>query len=177
MAGGGTTLDVCKSMGRRCLAYDLTPVRPDIRQHDVNGGFPLEAYGCDLVFCDPPYHTMLARRYASDGIDTEPFAHWRAFLESLARACSSALRGGGCVALLLANQTEKDLPAAHGYLDHAFYGYEALVRAGFLPVRRVSCPMEGAYLPQQIRRARADGRMLGQVRDLLIMRKPEGAAT
>ena len=25
MAGGGTTLDVCQSMGRRCLAYDLPP--------------------------------------------------------------------------------------------------------------------------------------------------------
>ena len=32
--------------------------------------------------------------------------------------------------------------------------------------------MDGAYLPQHVRRARADGRMLGQVRDLLVMRKP-----
>ena len=30
MAGGGTTLDVCQSMGRRCLAYDIQPVRPEI---------------------------------------------------------------------------------------------------------------------------------------------------
>jgi hypothetical protein len=32
--------------------------------------------------------------------------------------------------------------------------------------------MNGAYLPQHIRRARVEGRLLGQVRDLLIMRKP-----
>lgn len=32
--------------------------------------------------------------------------------------------------------------------------------------------MEGAYTPQQVRRARQDGRLLGQVRDLLIVRKP-----
>jgi ParB family transcriptional regulator, chromosome partitioning protein len=83
------------------------------------------------------------------------------------------IRPGGYVALLLANQTEKDLPAGHGYLDHAFLGYGALVAAGFLPERRVSCPMDGAYLPQHVKRARAEGRMLGQVRDLLIMRKPE----
>ena len=44
--------------------------------------------------------------------------------------------------------------------------------AGFVPERRVSCPMDGAYLPQQVQRARAEGRMLGQVRDLIIMRKP-----
>ena len=30
MAGGGTTLDVCQSMGRRCLAYDIQPARPEI---------------------------------------------------------------------------------------------------------------------------------------------------
>ena len=32
MAGGGTTLDVCQSMGRRCLAYDLEPTRPEIQR-------------------------------------------------------------------------------------------------------------------------------------------------
>ena len=45
-------------------------------------------------------------------------------------------------------------------------------RAGFLPERRISCPMDGAYLPQHVRRARTEGRLLGQVRDLLVMRKP-----
>ena len=60
----------------------------------------------------------------------------------------------------------------YGYLDHAFYGYNALVAAGFLPERRVSCPMDGAYRPQDVQRSRANGRMLGQVRDLIIVRKP-----
>jgi ParB family transcriptional regulator, chromosome partitioning protein len=174
MAGGGTTLDVCASMGRRCLAYDLHPVRPEIDQHDVKTGFPPEASGCDLIFCDPPYHTMLARRYGEGGVDAVPLTSWTAFLEQLARSAAATLRPGGFVALLLANQTEKDLPAGWGYLDHAFLGYQALAKAGFVPERRISCPMDGAYLPQHVRRARADGRMLGQVRDLLVMRKPLG---
>jgi hypothetical protein len=173
MAGGGTTLDVCISMGRNCLAYDLHPVRLEILQNDVNNGLPSEASGCDLVFCDPPYHTMLARRYGADGVANAPLAAWVAFLQRLARSCFVALRPGGYVALLLANQTEKDLPAGHGYIDHVFLGYSALLAAGFLPERRVSCPMDGAYLPQHVKRARVEGRMLGQVRDLLIMRKPE----
>ena len=172
MAGGGTTLDVCQSMGRRCLAYDLAPVRPDIQPHDVRNGFPLEARGCNLIFCDPPYHTMLAGRYAEGGLADVPHSAWADFLNSLARSAFQTLVPGGYVALLLANQTEKDLPAGHGYLDHAFLGYQALCAAGFLPVRRISCPMDGAYLPQHVRTARADGRMLGQVRDLLVMRKP-----
>jgi hypothetical protein len=171
MAGGGTTLDVCQSMGRRCLAYDLHPARPEIERHDIRHGFPSAADGCDLIFCDPPYHTMLARHYPSDGVAAAPLTEWVAFLHQLARGAFTALRDGGCLALLLAAQTEKDLPRGFGYLDHAFLGYSAGVRAGFFPERRISCPMGGAYLPQHVRLARREGRLLGQVRDLLVLRK------
>ncbi len=125
-----------------------------------------------MIFCDPPYHTMLARRYAEDCVADVPLTEWVDFLDALARDAYAAIRPGGRIALLLANQTEKDLPAAVGYLDHAFLGYQSIVRAGFLPERRISCPMDGSYLPQDVRRARLDGRMLGQVRDLIVARKP-----
>jgi len=173
MAGGGTTLDVCQSMGRRCLAYDLEPVRPEIKAHDSRNPFPPETSGCDLIFCDPPYHTMLARRYAENSAADVPLTSWIVFLEALTKNAYAALRQGGRIALLLANQTEKDLPAGYGYLDHAFLGYNALIKAGFLPERRISCPMDGSYLPQHVRQARLEGRLLGQVRDLLIARKPK----
>jgi hypothetical protein len=115
---------------------------------------------------------MLARRYGEGGVDAIPLASWVRFLEQLAHSALATLRPGGFIALLLANQTEKDLPAGWGYLDHTYFGYNALIAAGFLPERRISCPMDGAYLPQHVRRARDEGRMLGQVRDLLVMRKP-----
>ena len=137
MAGGGTTLDVCQSMGRRCLAYDLHPTRPEIQPHDIRLGFPPVAIGCDLIFCDPPYHTMLARHYACDSIAVAPLTGWIAFLHELARHAFATLRPGGYLALLLAAQTEKDLPAGFGYLDHAFLGYAA-ARA------RASCPSGGS---------------------------------
>jgi hypothetical protein len=172
MSGGGTTLDVCHSMGRRCLAYDLDPARPDIRKLDVRQGLPPEAHGCDLLFCDPPYHTMLARRFATEGVEHAPLSEWLDFLRALATHAFAALRPGGLIALLLACQTEKDLPAGIGYIDHAFHGYAALTAAGFVPERRVSCPMSGSYLPQDVIRARREGRLLGQVRDLVVMRRP-----
>jgi ParB family chromosome partitioning protein len=172
MAGGGTTLDVCASMGRRCLSYDLQPSRPDIQTHDICDGFPNEAAGCDLIFCDPPYHTMLAQHYVEEGIAGAPLSEWVLFLEKLTHQAFKILRPGGYLTLLLASQTEKDLPRGFGYLDHAFLGFAATLRAGFLPVRRISCPMNGAYLPQHVQRARRDGHMLGQVRDLLVLRKP-----
>jgi ParB-like chromosome segregation protein Spo0J len=172
MAGGGTTLDVSLSMGRQCLEYDLHPARPEIRRHDIRHGFPVAALGCDLIFCDPPYHTMLAARYPPDSIASAPLTDWIAFLNNLARQALDTLRTGGYLAILLATQTEKDLPTGFGYLDHAFFGYVAAFRAGFLPERRISCPMDGTYLPQHVRRARHEGRLLGQVRDLIVMRKP-----
>ena len=107
-----------------------------------------------------------------DSIATAPLSEWIAFLHQLLRHAFETIRPGGYLALLLAAQTEKDLPAGFGYLDHAFYGYMAALQAGFFPERRVSCPMDGAYLPQHIRRARTEGRLLGQVRDLLVVRKP-----
>lgn len=171
MAGGGTTVDVCQSMGRRCLAYDVHPGRPDIQCHDIRQGFPQEAFGCNLVFCDPPYHTMLARRYLGNGVENSPLPDWVSFLHDLASHAYSALQPNGHFALLLASQTEKDLPPDVGYLDHTVLGYLACVRAGFFPQRRISCPMDGNYLPQQVRRARTEKRLLGQVRDLLVMRK------
>jgi hypothetical protein len=71
MAGGGTTLDVCTSMGRRCLRTTSTgaSLNPGSRRKN---GFPLAAHGCDLIFCDPPYHTMLARSTTPRGSPTPP---------------------------------------------------------------------------------------------------------
>lgn len=172
MAGGGTTLDVALSMDRRCLAYDIDPTRPEILPLDIRRGFPPEARNCRLVFCDPPYHTMLARKYHKAGVASASLDDWTAFLHQLARDAFATLQPGGHFALLLATQTEKDLPRGFGYLDHVFLGYRAGADAGFLPERRISCPMSGNYLPQQVRLARVEGRLLGQVRDLLILRKP-----
>ena len=69
-----------------------------------------------------------------------PLPKWVAFLHDLARNAFATLKPGGCLALLLAAQTEKDLPAGFGYLDHAFFGYIASLRAGFFPERRMIAP-------------------------------------
>ena len=115
---------------------------------------------------------MLAHSYSTDGIASAPLSQWIAFLHKFTQHAFMMIRPGGYLALLLAPQTEKDLPSGYGYLDHTLLGYLAATRAGFLPERRISCPMSTGYLPQQIRQARTEGRLLGQVRDLLIFRKP-----
>ena len=119
---------------------------------------------------------MLARQYAAESVALAPLAGWVDFLKSFTRMAFDILRPGGHLALLLANQTEKDLPAGHGYLDHAFVGYQAILDAGFLPQRRISCPMAVPTCPSTSSAPARDGRMLGQVRDLLVARKPLDAA-
>lgn len=54
MAGGGTTLDVARDLGRRCLCYDIEPPRKDVFRADARH-LPLESEKADFVFVDPPY--------------------------------------------------------------------------------------------------------------------------
>lgn len=61
--GGGTTLDVARSLKRRALGYDLQPQRPDIFRADARK-LPLEDGKVDFVFMDPPYSTHL--EYSGD---------------------------------------------------------------------------------------------------------------
>ncbi len=56
--GGGTTLDVARSLERRALGYDLNPIRDDIFRADARK-LPLEDSKADFVFMDPPYSTHI----------------------------------------------------------------------------------------------------------------------
>ena len=58
MCGSGTTIDVCKDLGRQGVGYDLVPHREDIEQADARR-LPLEDESADFVFIDPPYSTHI----------------------------------------------------------------------------------------------------------------------
>jgi len=54
--GGGTTLDVAASLGRRAEGFDLAPAREDVQAADARE-LPLDDGAADFVFMDPPYST------------------------------------------------------------------------------------------------------------------------
>ncbi len=54
MAGSGTTIDVCTEEARNCIAYDISPTRPDIIQNDARK-IPLATASVDMIFIDSPY--------------------------------------------------------------------------------------------------------------------------
>jgi DNA modification methylase len=56
--GGGTTLDVARSLGRRARGFDVAPHRDDIERADARA-LPLAAGEADFFFLDPPYSTHL----------------------------------------------------------------------------------------------------------------------
>jgi len=59
MAGSGTTLDVCKEEGRRCIAYDIVPASPSVIPNDARK-IPLSDESVDMVFIDSPYGDNIA---------------------------------------------------------------------------------------------------------------------
>ena len=61
--GSGTTLDVCKDLGRRGRGFDIAPARADVEKADARK-LPLDDRSVELVFFDPPYADNLT--YSDD---------------------------------------------------------------------------------------------------------------
>jgi DNA modification methylase len=88
--GGGTTLDVARSLGREARGFDIAPVRDDIVRADARA-LPLEAGSADFVFMDPPYSTHI--EYSKDGACIgELDAFEPGYFEALARCFAEAER-------------------------------------------------------------------------------------
>ncbi|GLI52888.1 DNA methyltransferase [Thermodesulfovibrio yellowstonii] len=108
MAGSGTTLDVCKEEGRRCIAYDIAPTRPDIIQNDARN-FPLDDNSIDMIFVDSPYGDNIKYNEHPDNIgnisaETEEFYQE---LEKVMKECYRVLKPGKVLAWLIGDQWVK----------------------------------------------------------------------
>jgi len=72
-AGGGSTIDLCKSRLRRYFVSDRKPIdiRADIRSHDVTDGIlsPPQWKDVRLVYLDPPYWKQAEGEYSNDPTD------------------------------------------------------------------------------------------------------------
>ena len=175
--GSGTTLDACQYLGRRCLAYDLEPAREDIVSHDISLGFPNEAQGCDLIFLDPPYWRQKRGKYTKkEGSFSEAsLEEFDRKMEKLIRDCCDTVKPGGTIALLIQNTTELRSEidrVGKVYADHVFDCYDSFIKTGFTPVQRINIPLTWEqFAGFDVKQARDNKRLLGVVRDLLIMGK------
>lgn len=108
MAGSGTTLDVCKEEGRRCIAYDIAPTRPDIIQNDARN-LPLNDNSIDMIFVDSPYGDNIRYNDHPDNIgqisaEREEFYDE---LEKVMKECYRVLKPGKVLAWLIGDQWVK----------------------------------------------------------------------
>jgi ParB/RepB/Spo0J family partition protein len=109
MAGSGTTVDVCKILGRKCIAYDIKPPkwRDDIILNDSRK-IPLEDEHADMVFLHPPYWDMV---YYTDTDERLPdlsraktLNEYSDMLRQVLRECYRILKGGKFLCILLGDR-------------------------------------------------------------------------
>jgi len=108
MAGSGTTLDVCKEEGRKCIAYDIVSTRPDIQQNDARK-LPLPDNSIDMIFVDSPYGDNVKYNDHPDNIgnisaEKEEFYDE---LEKVMRECYRVLKPGKILGWLIGDQWVK----------------------------------------------------------------------
>jgi len=160
MAGGGTTIDVCKAMFRRYRVYDINPVRDDIIKHDITKGFPKETKNCDLIFLDPPYFNMVFKDLFKNIRD------FYDFIRKLASHSFDSVKQNGIVAFLMQDMTELGNYCLSGA---SFCIFET---QGFQTIAHISCPVTTQqFLPQQVEKAKENKVLLGRNRDLYIFQK------
>jgi DNA modification methylase len=96
MAGGGTVLDVCLAMGRKCYAYDINQSdRVDIMPHNLAAhGWPERTKKADLIFWDPPYFDKKDADYPEGSISRlERGAYLDVFKKAFTEAKQQVKRG------------------------------------------------------------------------------------
>jgi len=101
MAGGGVTIDCCKHLNRRCLAYDIQPDREDIKINDILKGYPDEAKDCDLIFLDPPYFKKKELEYGSVSISALNRKTYLQSFDIIAKKSYKIIKKNGYLALLM----------------------------------------------------------------------------
>ncbi|MAF67301.1 MAG: DNA methylase [Planctomycetes bacterium] len=173
--GGGTTLDVARSLDRRALGYDIDPGREDVFRADARS-LPLEDAKADFVFMDPPYSTHV--RYSGSpecigGLDAFEPAYFEA-MEAVFAEADRVLRDRRYLAVLVGDSFRKK----RGFVPIGAR-LSALLCERFRPVDHVAVVRGNRKLEKpRHHRAAAEGNFfLRGFHHLLIFKKERGRAT
>lgn len=171
MCGSGTTIDVCKDMGREGIGFDVSPWRPDIIGADARE-LPLKDAQADFVFVDPPYSTHL--KYSGHPqcigeLDAASPAYYEA-MELVIREIHRVLKDRRYMALYVSDSWRKGEP-------FQAIGFElyALMRKYFKPVDIVAVTRRNKTLkhPHWTKSATEGNYFLRGFNYLFIMKKEE----
>jgi len=129
-AGGGVVLDVAKDMvNRKCHAYDLRPVRPDIKTHNLLVGPPPIPEKPDLIFFDPPYGPQKRTEYteSSEDLANMPIPD---FLDTLSRIFG--YWDSGVLVVLMSSYR-----GLEGFVDLPYETEKRMMEAGWLIIEHM----------------------------------------
>jgi len=167
MAGSGTTMDVCKAMYRRCLAYDLKPMKENIALHNIRRGFPPRARRCDFIILDPPYYQKKDEVYHPESISNLPRQEYLAAFAKLAHDSYRILNKGGHLALVMSNYLDEDPKGSVWLWDYI----ELFTKAKFTPIREIQSPLSDQSLhPGHIEQFRKSKRMAKFTRSIVVFK-------
>lgn len=164
MAGGGGTLDAAKFLERRCLSYDLAPVRPDIQKNDALIGIPKAAHKAKLIFIDPPYGSIAKGMYKYHHHCLSHMNRHEFFeaLEIIGNYCLKALQKDGYLAVLMQNINNWE---GHTVIDLV----QQFIDNNWKLVRRIQAPISNQQISSSVMKwAKENRQMVNTDRDLLI---------
>jgi len=169
MVGGGTTIDVCKSMYRRYLGFDVNIVHDGAIKHDIKDGWPNipETYEkADLVFMDPPYFKKKSVEYNLP----EEYNTKKGFMEfakTWVEFSKQAIARDGIVALLISDYVDYE-----NFRESIFsYEYAELFTPHFDLLYKISVPLSTQqYQAFHVTRAETNKQLLIIGRELYIFK-------
>lgn len=172
--GSGTTLDVCRDLGRVGKGFDLRSMREDIVVADARS-LPLKDKSVHVVFMDPPYADNLA--YSDDprciGKLPADGRYQRAMRLALTEA-NRVLKEDGVLAIYVCDVFQKN----RGFFPLGLELLEMARSLGLHPLDHVAVVRHNKTLEQGNYRKAADegGFFLRGFNHLILMRKPTAKA-
>jgi DNA modification methylase len=173
--GGGTTIDVARSLARRAIGYDVAPPRKDVFRADARK-LPLEDGKADFVFMDPPYSTHVEYSGQDDCIG-ELDAFGSEYFEAMGAAFAEAdriLRDRRYLAVFCGDSFKKK----RGFVGIGATFYSMLAQR-FRPVDHVAVVRGNRKLerPTHHRAAAEENFFLRGFHHLLIFKKERSKGT
>lgn len=168
MAGGGTTVDVCKRFNRRYAAFDINPLEDKgIRHHDVTDDMPIDSSKADAVFFDPPYWRLKDDDYVEGSISAETYSEWLELVGDLFSEFDRICKNGSTVGMIL--QSMYDDKESGDFLDLPFDVNQLAQKEGWEQQQRISTPMtHGMKSNHAVQHAKDNGYLLDLNRDLVV---------
>jgi hypothetical protein len=179
-AGGGTTIEVSKRMGRPVWASDRIPSTPTlpIHEHDITTGFPADAPGgkkgdnrkFDFVILDPPYWMQAKGKYSDDPEDlgNQDLPTFLKSWDKVVKVCKAHTKSDGFIAFIVSPCEDKENDIV---TDLAFQMYDTCISNKLEPKRRIVVTyMQNQANGQQVDWARDNKKLLKDYRDLIVFK-------